>query len=105
MTHAKPEPAAAPPGPRFRGPSPRGSYLLVIVGVGLAVALGFLVSSRVGALMIGATLLVAGVWRAAKPRTPFAAGLAVRSKGLDLAWYFGGAAIIIFLGLTVPYLG
>ncbi|MCL2596012.1 MAG: DUF3017 domain-containing protein, partial [Promicromonosporaceae bacterium] len=80
-----PQPAEVPQAaPRFRGPSPRGSLLLAGFGVLTATTLGALVSARIGALAVAATLLAAGVWRAVKPRTPFAAGIAVRSKGLDL---------------------
>lgn len=96
---------AQPPAPRFRGPSPRGSLILAAVGVTAAALLGALVSARLGALAVALTLAVGGTWRAAKPRTPFAAGLAVRSKAVDVFMYFAAAAAIAFLALTVPDLG
>jgi len=96
---------AEPPEPRFHGPSPRGALILAAVGVTTAAVLGALVSARLGALAVAATLVVGGTWRAVKPRTPFATGLAVRSKAIDVFLYFSTAAAIAFLALTVPHLG
>ncbi len=93
------------PKPRFRGPSPRGSLILAASGVTAAALLGAFVSARLGALAVAATLVIGGTWRAAKPRTPFATGLAVRSKAIDVFLYFALAAGIAFLALTVPDLG
>ena len=67
--------------------------------------LGALVSARFAALAVAATLVVGGTWRAVKPRTPFAAGLAVRGKAIDVFVYFATAAAIAFLALSVPDLG
>ena len=96
---------AAQPAPRFRGPSPRGSLILAAAGVTTTALLGAFVSARLAALAIAATLAVGGTWRAVKPRTPFATGLAVRSKAIDVVVYFTAAAAIAFLAVTVPHLG
>ncbi|WP_425954939.1 DUF3017 domain-containing protein [Xylanimonas sp. McL0601] len=79
--------------------------MLAVVGVTVAALLGALVSARLGALAVAATLAIAGTWRAVAPRATHAAGIAVRSKSLDVFMYFATAAAIAFLALTVPYLG
>ena len=76
--------------------------LLAGAGIAAATLLGVLVDPRAGTLVIAATLAFAGLWRAAKPRTPFAAGIAVRSKGFDLFLYFASALTIAVLALTLP---
>ena len=94
-----------PPAPRFRGPSPRGALILAATGVTATALLGAFVSARLAALALAATLVIGGTWRAVKPRTPFAKGLAVRSKAIDVVLYFSLAAAITILALTVPHLG
>ena len=98
-------PPRPPSHPRFRGPDPKRSLVLAMVGVTVAALLGALVSARLGALAVALTLAVAGTWRAMAPRASHAGGIAVRSKALDVFMYFAGAAAIAFLALTVPFLG
>jgi hypothetical protein len=76
-----------------------------MIGVLVAALLGAFVNARLGALAVAGTLAVAGAWRALAPRSTHAAGIAVRSKTLDVLLYFGMAAAIAFLALTVPDLG
>ncbi|GAB2452922.1 DUF3017 domain-containing protein [Xylanimonas ulmi] len=97
--------APGTPAPPRRGPNPARSLVLAMTGVVTAGLLGALVSAQLGALTVAATLAVAGVWRAVAPRTVSAAGIAVRSKALDVLLYLGAAVAIAVLALTVPYLG
>ena len=91
------------PSARFRsGPSPRGGLVLAVSGVFFSVVLTALFGARAGAFGIAATLAIAGTWRAVKPRARFAAGIVVRSKNVDVAFYFTLAFAIALLAATVP---
>jgi len=98
-------PAAAPARRPYRGPNPRASLTVAMVGVLLTGAMGLLVGVRAGAVTLALTLAVVGTWRALAPRANAAAGIVVRSKLLDVATCWGLAAMILFLALTIPFLG
>jgi hypothetical protein len=87
---------------RYSGPHPRNSLIFACAGVGIATLVGTLRSPRAGALIIAATLAIAGVWRAAAPFATRAAGIAVRSKTIDVVTYLALAVAIVVLTLSAP---
>jgi hypothetical protein len=102
-----PQPAAprwhaveVPSAPGRAGPSPVPAILVALTGILLSVVLGLTVSAQVGSLTIAATLAVAGAWRATSPTGP--AGLAIRSRGLDVFLCWSAATGISVLALTAP---
>lgn len=79
--------------------------LFVCVGVAFTVLFGVWVSTLTGAFALAATLISCGIWRARAPRATRAAGIAVRSRGLDIFFYVATGITIAVLALTVPYQG
>ncbi|GAA1851328.1 DUF3017 domain-containing protein [Myceligenerans crystallogenes] len=70
-------------------------------GVGISLLLGLLIGGRAGTLGIAATLAVAGTFRAVL-RGPAPAGLAVRTRGLDVVMYMALAVMIGVLAVVAP---
>ena len=91
--------AAHASGTWHTGPDPRRSMLFACVGVSFAIVLGTFVSAYLGALALSITMIGAGIWRAWAPKATRAAGIAVRSKWFDVAFYWAvgfGIAILTF---------
>jgi hypothetical protein len=76
--------------------------LFACVGVAFALLLGAVVSALVGALALSATMIGAGIWRMAAPKATRTAGIAVRSKWFDVAFYFACGLAVAILALTYP---
>lgn len=87
------------------GPDPRRSMLFASTGVTVTVVLGMFVSMLAGAFALSATLIICAIWRARAVRATRAAGIAVRSRGLDIFLYAATGIAIAILALTVPYQG
>ena len=101
--HSEPQVIAhAARGTWHTGPDPRRSMLFTCVGVAFAIVLGTLVSAYLGAIALSATMIGAGIWRWAAPVATRAAGIAVRSKWFDVAFYFGTGIAIAILTITYP---
>lgn len=94
--------AARTSGSWHTGPDPRRSMLFACVGVGFAIVLGTFVSAYIGALFLAATMIGAGIWRAWAPVATRAAGIAVRSKWFDVAFYFAAGIAIAILTFSYP---
>ena len=71
-------------------------------GVGFAVVLGTFVSALIGAVVLAATMVVAGIWRACAPKATRAAGIAVRSKWFDVGFYLACGIAVAVLAITYP---
>jgi len=104
---AKTKPPAVPPaahaaGTWHTGPDPRRSMLFSCVGVGFTIVLGTFVSAYVGALALAATMIGAGIWRAWAPKATRAAGIAVRSKWFDVAFYWACGIAMAILTFSYP---
>jgi len=95
-------PAAHVSGTWHTGPDPRRSMLFASVGVGFALVLGTFVSAFMGALALSATMIGAGIWRAWAPKATRAAGIAVRSKWFDFAFYLICGIAIAILAFSYP---
>jgi len=87
------------------GPDPRRSMLYASTGVVVSVVLGMMVSMLMGSLALAATLIGCAIWRAKADRATRAAGIAVRSRGVDIFLYAATGIAIAILALTVPYQG
>ena len=85
------------------GPSPRGGLLFLGSGVLVVALLGALVSPQAASWLLCALLAGAGTWRACGPTATRAAGIAVRSRLMDVLVYWALAAAIAALTLTIPY--
>lgn len=70
-------------------------------GVLLSLLLGLLVGGRAGSLGIAVTLAIAGTFRAVL-RGPAPAGLAIRTRGLDVLMYMTAAVMIGVLAVVAP---
>ncbi|WP_460749435.1 DUF3017 domain-containing protein [Myceligenerans cantabricum] len=70
-------------------------------GVALSLLLGLVVGGRAGSLGIAVTLAVAGTFRAVL-RGPGPAGLAVRTRSLDVVMYMTTAVLIGVLAVVAP---
>ena len=89
-------------GTHHTGPDPRRSMLYACTGVAIAVVIGTFISALIGATLLSFALLGAGVWRACAPRATRAAGIAVRGKWFDVAFYIAAGLAIAILALTYP---
>lgn len=87
------------------GPDPRRSMAFACIGVTAAVLLGMFVTMLAGALVLAATLIGCAVWRIAAGPATRAAGVSVRSRGVDIFLYAATGIAIAILALTVPYQG
>ena len=76
--------------------------LFACTGVAFAIVLGTFVSAFFGALALAATMITAGVWRAWAPKATRAAGIAVRSKWFDVAFYWITGFAIAILTFSYP---
>jgi len=85
------------------GPDPRRSMLFAACGVCFAVLFGVAISTVAGALVLAATLIGCGIWRARGPLATRVAGIAVRSRALDMFFYFGMGIAIALLALIIPH--
>jgi hypothetical protein len=85
-----------------QGPDPRRSMLFACCGVAFAVLFGLTISTVAGALALGFTLIGCGIWRARAPIATRAAGIAVRSRGLDVFFYLAMGLAIAALTLIIP---
>ena len=99
---ARTAPAQHVRGTRHTGPDPRRSMLFSSVGVAIAALIGTFVSALIGATLLALTMLGAGIWRACAPKATRAAGIAVRSKWFDVAFYFACGLAVAILALTYP---
>jgi hypothetical protein len=86
--------------PGRAAPNPVPAIVVSVSGILLAVVLGLTVSAQIGALTIAGTLAVAGAWRATSPSGP--AGLAIRSRGIDVFLCWSAATGLSVLALTAP---
>ncbi|RPF22739.1 DUF3017 domain-containing protein [Myceligenerans xiligouense] len=73
----------------------------LLAGVVLSLLLGLVVGGRAGSLGIAVTLAVAGTFRAVL-RGPGPAGLAIRTRSLDVVMYMTVAVLIGVLAVVAP---
>lgn len=73
----------------------------LLAGVVLSLLLGLVVGGRAGSLGIAVTLAVAGTFRAVL-RGPGPAGLAIRTRSLDVVMYMTAAVMIGVLAVVAP---
>lgn len=73
----------------------------LFAGVMLSLLLGLVVGGRAGSLGIAVTLAIAGTFRAVLPG-PGPAGLAIRTRSLDVVMYMGVAVLIGVLAVVAP---
>lgn len=73
----------------------------LLAGVMLSLLLGLLIGGRAGTLGIAATLAIAGTFRAVLPG-PGPAGLAIRTRSIDVIMYMGTAVMIGVLAVVAP---
>lgn len=92
-------PAHAAPG---RPVPPRAPAMwLVMAGIGVSTLLAVLVGARVASLALAGVLVAAGVARLALPG-PGPVGITIRSRGLDVFFFWSAGTAIAVLALTVP---